>query len=140
MKAAPLHLSWHVALKPPPAQSAPLPTPSATQAAPSYTMATAKLRPTKPVPSGAGKAKAQTSAKPKPPPIPSQPSLVLSLIGHMLDTTLKTQAGVLASGLMSVCNDALVSIPSFTSVQVSACRWMPKGNLVIFVGLDTTRD
>ena len=71
---------------------------------------------------------------------PPRPSLVLSLISHTLDTTLKTQAGVLAPGLMGVCNDALASIPTFASVRVSACRWTPKGNLVIFTGPDISRD
>ena len=90
-------------------------------------------KPTKPMLQGAGKAKAQTSAKlPKPALPPLQPSLVLSLIGHMLNTNLKTQASILAPGLVGVCNDALTSVPTFASIQVSACRWTPKGNLVIF--------
>ena len=58
----------------------------------------------------------------------------------MLDTTLKMQAGILAPGLVGVCNDALASIPTFVSVRVSACRWTPKGNLVVFASLDTLRD
>ena len=58
----------------------------------------------------------------------------------MLDTTLKTQARVLAPGLVGVCNDALASVPTFTSVQVSASRWTPKGNLVVFAGPDMSRD
>ena len=65
---------------------------------------------------------------------------MLSLIGHMLDMTLKTQAGVLAPGLVGVCNDALTSVPTFASVWVSACRWTPKGNLVVFARPDTSRD
>ena len=138
MKEALLHLT----AKPAPAPKAPPPTPSAPQKAPtSYTTAAAMSKPAKPALQGASKAKAQTSAKPpKPAPPPPQPSLMLSLIGHMLDTTLKTQAGVLAPGLVGVCNDALASVPTFTSVRVSACRWMPKGNLVVFAGLDTSRD
>ena len=98
-------------------------------------------KPAKPVLQGASKAKAQTSAKPpKPTPPPPWPSLMLSLIGHTLDTTLKTQAGVLAPGLVGVCNNALASVPTFASVWVSACRWTPKGNLVIFARPDTSRD
>ena len=50
------------------------------------------------------------------------------------------QAGVLAPSLVGVCNDALTSVLTFTSVKVSACRWTPKGNLVVFAGLDTSRD
>ena len=138
MKEAPPHL----AAKPAPAPKATPPTPSAPQkAAPSYAAATATSTPAKPVPKGAGQARAQTSAKPSKPALPPvRPSLVLSLIGHTLDTTLKTQAGVLAPGLVGVCNDALASVPTFASVRVSACRWTPKGNLVVFAGPDTSRD
>ena len=138
MKEAPPHL----VAEPAPAPKATPPTPSAPQkAAPSYAAATAMSKPAKPVPQGAGKAKAQTSAKPPKPTLPPPwPSLVLSLIGHTLDTTLKTQASVLAPGLMGVCNDALASVPTFASVRVSACRWTPKGNLVIFTGPDMSRD
>ena len=132
----------HLTAKPAPAPKAPPPTPSAPPKAPtSYAAAAATSKPAKSAPQGAGKAKAQTSAKPpKPAPPPPQPSLVLSLIGHTLDTTLKTQASVLAPGLVGVCNDTLASVPTFASVRVSACRWMPKGNLVIFAGPDTSRD
>ena len=88
MKEAPLHL----AAKPTPAPKAAPPTPSAPpKAAPSYAAAAATSKPAKPTSQGAGKAKAQTSAKPPKPALPPpRPSLVLSLIGHMLDTTLKT--------------------------------------------------
>ena len=132
MKEAPPHLT---------AKPAP-PTPSAPQKAPtSYAVAAATSKPIKPMLQGAGKAKAQTSAKPPKPTLPPpRPSLVLSLIGPTLDTTLKTQAGVLAPGLVGVCNDALASILTFASVRVSACRWTPKGNLVVFAGPDTSRD
>ena len=138
MKGAPPHL----AAAPAPAPKAPPPTPSAPRQAPtSYAAAAATSKPAKPASQGAGKAKAQTSAKPPKPTLPPpQPSLVLSLISHTLDTTLKTQAGVLAPGLVGVCNDALTSVPTFASVRVSACRWTPKGNLVVFAGPDTSRD
>ena len=132
MKEALLHL----AAKPAP------PTPLAPQKAPtSYTTAAAMSKPAKPILQGASKAKAQASAKPpKPAPPPPQPSLVLSLIGHTLDMTLKTQPGILAPSLVGVCNNALTSILTFTSIRVSACRWTPKGNLVVFAGPDTSRD
>ena len=132
----------HLTAKPTPAPKAAPPTPSAPQKAPtSSAAAAAKPQPAKPVPQGAGKAKAQASAKPpKPASPPSWPSLVLSLIGHMLDTTLKMQASVLAPGLMGVCNDALTLVPTFASVWVSACRWTPRGNLVVFAGPDMLRD
>ena len=138
IKEAPPHLT----AKPAPAPKAAPPTPSAPQKAPtSYTAAAATSKPAKPVLQGAGKAKAQTSAKPPKPTLPPpRPSLVLSLIGHTLDTTLKTQASVLAPGLVGVCNDALASVPTFASIWVSACRWTPKGNLVVFARPDTSRD
>ena len=138
MKEAPPHLT----AKPAPAPKVTPPTPSAPQKAPtSYAAAAAMSKPAKPVPQGAGKAKAQTSAKPPKPTLPPpRPSLVLSLIGHTLDTTLKMQASVLAPGLVGVCNDALASVPTFASVRVSACRWTPKGNLIVFAGPDTSRD
>ena len=138
MKEALLHLT----AKPAPAPKVPPSAPLAPQKAPtSYTAAAATSKPAKPTPQGAGKAKAQTSAKPpKPAPPPPRPSLVLSLIGHMLDTTLKMQAGILAPGLVGVCNDALASVPTFASVWVSAYRWTPKGNLVVFARPDTSRD
>ena len=138
MKEALLHLM----LKPAPAPKVPPPTPLAPQKAPTfYAAAAAMSKPTKPTLQGASKAKAQTSAKPpKPAPPPPRPSLMLSLIRHMLNTTLKMQASILAPGLVGVYNDALASVLTFASVQVSACRWTPKGNLVIFAGLDTSRD
>ena len=138
MKAAPPHLT----ATPTPAPQAPPPTPPAPQKAPtSYAAAAATSKPAKPASQGAGKAKAQTSAKPPKPTLPPpRPSLVLSLIGHTLNTTLKMQAGVLAPGLVGVCNDALASVPTFASVRVSACRWTPKGNLVVFTRPDTSRD
>ena len=138
MKEAPPHL----ARGPTNAPKEHIPTPSAAlKAATSYAAAAAKPKPAKQTPQGAGKAKAQASAKPPKPTLPPpRPSLVLSLIGHTFDTTLKTQAGILAPGLVSVCNDALAAVPTFASVRVSACRWMPKGNLVVFAGPDTSRD
>ena len=92
MKEAPPHL----AAKPAPAPKAAPPTPSAPQkAAPSYAAAAATSKPAKPTTQGTSKAKAQTSAKPpKPTPLPPQPSLVLSLISHTLDMTLKMQASI----------------------------------------------
>src|SRR5712691_10252718 len=36
------------------------------------------------------------------------------------------------------CNESLASYPSYANVQVSAAKWMPKGNLVVFGGPDTT--
>ena len=84
----------------------------------------------------------QTNSKPaKPPPPPVRPSLVLALIYHTLSLTLKAKAeSVLAPALVKVCNDALASNPTHTNVQVSAAKWTPKGNLVVFAGPRVSRD
>ena len=39
-----------------------------------------------------------------------------------------------------VCTEALGTHPSFADVRVSAARWTPKGNLVIFGGPDTSQE
>jgi len=77
---------------------------------------------------------AQTNGKlAKPPPPPVRPSLVLALTHHTLSSTLKAKAdSVLAPVLVKVCNDALASNPIHTNIQVSAAKWTPKGNLVVF--------
>jgi len=78
---------------------------------------------------------AQSNAKPaKPPPPPTRPSLVLALTHHTLSTTLKAKAAILAPALVEVCNIALASDPIHTNVWVSAAKWTPTGNLVVFTG------
>ena len=58
---------------------------------------------------------------------------MLALTYHMLSLTLKAKAeSVLAPALVKVCNDALASNPTHTNVWVSAAKWTPKGNLVVF--------
>jgi len=106
---------------------------------PSYTAATtkpAKAKPAKATLLTPKQAWAHPKAKPNTPPPPCL-SLMLSLSNCSHDDSLRTTAGVLAPAMVHVCNDALAADPTFTSVQVSATRWTPKGNLVIFAGLDT---
>jgi len=60
---------------------------------------------------------------------------LLALTHHMLSTTLKAKVvSILAPILVKVCNDALASDPIHANVQVSAVKWTPKGNLVMFAG------
>ena len=70
------------------------------------------------------------------PPPPPRPSLVLSLTHHMLLLTLRTTAALTPPVLVNVYNAALSADPIHTNVQVSTAKWSPKGNLVIFAGLD----
>ena len=85
---------------------------------------------------------AQTNGKlAKPPPLPTRPSLVLSLMHHMLFLALKTKvATVLAPVLVKVCNNMLALDPTHANIWVSAAKWTPKGNLVVFAGPDITYD
>ena len=70
---------------------------------------------------------------------PPCPSLVLSISNHSADRTLRSTAGISAPAMVPVCNSALASAPTFASVWVSAARWTPKGNLVVFAGPETMR-
>ena len=76
------------------------------------------------------------TAKPaKPPPPPMRPSVVLSLTNHTLTSTLKSHAdSVIAPVLVEAMNCDLAASPTHASVRVSAAKWTPKGNLVIFAG------
>ena len=40
--------------------------------------------------------------------------------------------------LVEICNEALGSEARYTSVRLSAAKWAPSGNLVVFTGPDTT--
>ena len=78
----------------------------------------------------------QTMPRPsKPPPPPVQLSVMLSLTHHTLTLTLQSYAdSVVAPALVNAMNCALSTLPTHTSVWVSAAKWTPKGNLVIFAG------
>ena len=43
-----------------------------------------------------------------------------------------------APHLVEICNEALRSEARYTSMRLSAAKWAPSGNLVIFAGPDTT--
>ena len=102
-------------------------------------------------------AKATTTGPPKPPlspkadlaqlhsqakntPPPPRPSLVLSLTHHMLVSTLRTTVALAPPVLVNVCNTALSTNPIHANVRVSAVKWSPKGNLVVFAGPDVIHD
>ena len=68
------------------------------------------------------------------PPPPPRPSLVLSLMHHTLASTLCATAALAPPVLVNTCNTALSTDPTHTNVQVSAAKWTPKGNLVVFTG------
>jgi len=84
----------------------------------------------------------QTAPRPgKPPPPPVRPSVVLSLTHHTLTSTLQSHAdSVVAPALVDAMNRALSSSPTHASVRVSAAKWTPKGNLVVFGGPGVSRD
>ena len=64
-----------------------------------------------------------------------RPSIVLSLMHYMLTSTLKAAAAmVLAPALVEVSNTALATTPQYAHIRVSAAKWTPKGNLVVFAG------
>ena len=66
---------------------------------------------------------------------------MLSLMHHMLTSTLKAAAAmVLAPALVEVSNTALAATPQYAHVRVSAAKWTPKGNLVVFAGPGVSYD
>ena len=65
----------------------------------------------------------------------TRPSIVLSLVHHMLTLMLKAAAAmVLVPALVKVSNTALATTPQYAHIRVSAAKWTPKGNLVVFAG------
>ena len=77
----------------------------------------------------------------KPPPPPARPSVVLSLTNHTLTLMLQSHAdSVVVPALVEAMNRDLAASPTHTSVRVSAAKWMPKGNLVIFAGPGVSRE
>jgi len=84
-------------------------------------------------------AAAAAMALPKPAPA-LWSSLVLSIPSASLANSLLSQSALHVDAAAFVCMEALGTHPSFTDVWVSATRWMPKGNLVIFGGPDTSQE
>ena len=52
--------------------------------------------------------------------------------------TLREFANTKAPVLVAACNKALGSEARYTNIQVSAAKWSPAGNLVVFSGPETT--
>jgi len=74
------------------------------------------------------------------PPPPPRPSLVLSLTHHTLVQTLCAKAATAPPVLVNICNTALSTDPIHANVWVSAAKWTPKGNLVMFTGPGVSHD
>ena len=107
---------------------APKPKPSAPPAAAAPAAA--------PAPPPASYAKAVASApKPK---YHARPSLVVHVHKTVLSATLQEFANTKAPVLMAACNEALGSEARYANVWVSAAKWSPAGNLVVFSGSKTT--
>ena len=112
----------------PPAASAPAPkVPKATQ------KAHASYAP--PPPPSYAKVMAPRPAQPKP---VTRPSLVISLHNPQHHSMLQSLAMLQAPRLVEICNKALGSEAHYASVRLSAAKWAPSGNLVVFAGPDTT--
>ena len=82
---------------------------------------------------------AATMVPPKPSP-PPRASLVISCPGSTSANSLVAQAAMRADLMAYVCTEALAAQPAYANVQVSAAKWTPKGNLVVFAGPDTTHE
>jgi len=74
------------------------------------------------------------------PPPPPWPSLVLSLMHHTLVSTLCATAALAPLVLVNTCNATLSTDPTHANVWVSAAKWTPKGNLVVFTGPGISHD
>ena len=75
---------------------------------------------------------------PTQPKLVTRPSLVISLRNPQHHSTLQSLAMLQARHLMEICNEALGSEAHYASVRLSAAKWAPSGNLVVFTGPDTT--
>jgi len=73
-------------------------------------------------------------------PPPAWPSLVLSLTHHTLVSTLCAKAALAPPVLVNACNATLSADPTHANVWVSATKWTPKGNLVVFAGPGVSRN
>jgi len=88
-------------------------------------------------------AAAQAAAAPPTPPTPAPPpqaSIVISLPSASHNASLVIQSQIRANLVAVLCSQALATQPVYANVKVSTARWTPKGNLVVFGGLDTTQD
>ena len=90
---------------------------------------------TPPSPPSYAKVAAPRPARPKP---VTRPSLVISLHNLQHHSMLQSLAMLQAPHLVEICNEALGSEACYTSMRLSAAKWAPLGNLVVFAGPDTT--
>ena len=95
--------------------------------------------------SQAPKATHKAHASHAPPPPPSYTKVVAPRLGLIIFlynpqhySTLQSLAMLQAPHLVEVYNEALESKACYASVWVSAVKWAPSDNLVIFAGPDTT--
>jgi len=103
----------------------------------------AKAAPTPPKQKPTYAAAAQAAAAPATPPTPAPPpraSVVISLPDASRATSLAIQSQMCADLVALLCSQALAAQPVYANVKVSAARWTPKGNLVVFGGPDTSQD
>ena len=108
------------------------PPPKAQPPAPPPKKATQPASPPPFTPATYAKAMAST-LKPKP---ATRPSLMVTPCHTSLSMTLRELANTWAPSLVAACNEALTSKAYHASVWVSAAKWAPSGNLVIFMGPD----
>ena len=111
--------------------------PTASAQAPKAPKATQKAHASHTPPPSPSYAKA---AAPGPtwPKLVTRPSLMISLCNPQHHSTLQSLAMLQAPCLVEISNEALGSKACYTSVRLSAAKWSPLGNLVVFMGPDTT--
>ena len=83
---------------------------------------------------------AAAAAAPPSPPKPPRASLVISLPDAPSNASLFAQSATQADMMAMLCMETLASHPQYADVKVSAAKWTPKGNLVVFGGPDTPQD
>ena len=80
------------------------------------------------------------AAAPPSPPKPPRASLVISLPDATSAASLYAQSAMRADMMAMLCIETLAAHPTYADVKVSAAKWTPKGNLVVFGGPDTPQD
>ena len=76
--------------------------------------------------------------RPTQPKLVIRPSLMISLHNPQHHSTLQSLAMLQVHCLVEICNEVLKSKACYPSVRVSATKWAPLSNLVVFAGPDTT--
>ena len=83
---------------------------------------------------------AATAATLPSPPKPPHASLVISLPDATSAASLYAQSATRADMMAMLCIETLAAHPTYADVKVSAAKWTPKGNLVVFGGPNTPQD